>query len=977
MENIDDLIVNAQPSPQDSNSAVAPSVPQNSDPNDISDLVVDPSTAPSGAEDISDLVVAPAQPQSSLGEMTGAALESGGRGAMTSTGFIGGAIAGTKAGVAMAPFAGPAAPFVPFVTGLAGAVGGAVLGDELAESMGLRAPSDLPQDLRPAGYFGESLFGSVPFMGLPYGLAASNYRAADTVTGRFLNTIIETAARKPKQFAVAEVSAATSAAIASGFAEQIAPGQTGVRVGAEVAGGVLNPTRMAIWGTNFTINTIKRAHQSLSQSGRETAAGQLMSQMAALANEDPAILARVLQEQTILDSKGNPVQLTAAQITGSEALIGLEKYLSKVDPQFGAQTEQKAKEALDIIRGSIVTLRGTGDSKALEEAAKLQSAYFKVLIQARVDTAVNDAVTAASKITADTPEARAEINRQARDLITNAITESRKAETELWNAVDGARSVDFANLQTAYDEIVGDLLPEIVNEKTPKIVRDFLKRVGTPPEPEQTLLILPENIGRDVSVDIPGTNVSEMRQLRSELLDLARQSTNAGEFGQARIYNNLAEAVLDDLDAAFAQSGDTAYQAARQFSKDLNETFTRSFVGKVTASGRYGSRIMPEMTLTKALATGKDAAAIQLQELEEATRFMVTRGFGDPGSVTEMMVAQERIIRLSIAESINAKTGKIDSTKLSKFIRDNPVLMNRFPEIRDDLQKAIGAENVRINMENLAKRQNTIIEQTKAFTNIAKAGQLTVADRMLVSLNQEKDLMEMIKVARVGGRSLDGAKITPEQATEGLKLAVIDAALRKATDRITGEMNLASFKAFLFDPSVPGRKAPIDIMKENGVIPAETVNNMRKLLDAAERIERTQARNVGVGMDVSESAGDMVVSLMARLTGSIVASAGTRTTGAGANSIIIHGAAARFADNIAKKLPLKARQKILIEAMNDPQKAALLLDKVGNPYEAAMRTRQINAWFIQSGIVTAKEIMAADEPEATMDQPGFLRQPRQ
>lgn len=909
-------------------------------------------------------------------QMAGAAIESGGRGAATSTGFIGGAIAGTKLGIVAAPFAGPLAPAVPFVTGLAGAIGGAALGDTLAQSMGLRAPSDLPQDLRPAGYFGESLFGSAPFVGLPYGLAASNYRAADTVAGRLMNQIIDTAKKRPVRFGVAEVSAATSAATAAGLAEQIAPGETGVRIGAEVAGGVFNPTRLALTSVGFATNTIKKTYQNLSASGRETASGQMLAQMAALANEDPAILARVLREQTLVID-GKEVPLTAAQITGSESLIGLENYLSKIDPAFGAQSQEKAKEALDIIRGTIVALRGTGDPMALEEAAKLQSAYYKSLIQARVDTALNNAITSASKITADTPEARAQINTQAREIISTAITESRKAETELWNAVDGTREVDFANLQTAYDEIVADLLPEIVNEKTPKIVRDFLKRIGTPTDPGESLIILPENVTRDIATDIPGTNVAEMRQLRSELLDLARKSTTSGEYGQARIFNNLAEAVLDDLDAAFAQSGDTAYQAARQFSKDFNETFTRSFVGKVTSTGRYGNRIMPELTLTKALATGKEAGAIQLQELEEATRFMVTKGFGDSGSVREMMVAQERIIRLAAADAIDPKTGLINSKKLTKFINDNPTLMSRFPEIRDDLQRAVTSDDARLAMENLANRQNYTMEKTKAFTNIAKAGQLTVADRMLTSLNQEQDLLNMINVAKVGGRTLDDVQITPQQATEGLRLAVYDAAARRATNRATGQLNIQSFKSFLFDPTVPGRKSPIQMMQENGVVSPDEVNNIRKLVQAAERIERSTAAG-GVGVDVSEDAGDMVLSLMARLTGSLTAGAITQTAGTGGNSIIIHGAAARFADNIVKKLPVKARQQILVEAMADPEKAALLLTRGGNPYEESIRARQINAWLIQSGIVSAKEIMAADEPEVDpMSQPGYLRRPMQ
>lgn len=915
------------------------------------------------------------QQGASFSEMTGAAIESGGRGAAASTGFIGGAITGTKVGAAIAPFTGPAAPFVPFVTGLAGAVGGAIVGDELGGAMGLREASDLPQELRPAGYFGESLFGSVPFMGLPYGLAASNYKAADTVTGRFLNQIIETAKKQPVRFGVAEASAASSAATFAGFSEQIAPGQTGTRIGAEVAGGVLNPTRLALTSTSFVVSTLKRAHQSLSNSGRETASGELLGQLIALSNEDPAILSRMLQEQTLVID-GKEIPLTSAQITGSEALIGLEKYLSKVDPAFGAESQRKAKEALDVIKGSIAALRNTGDPKAFEEAAKLQSAYFKSLIQARVDTAVNEAITAAKKVTTDTPEARALLNTQARDLLSSAIVESRKAETELWNAVDGTREVGFTNLRTAYDDVTADLLPEIVNEKTPKIVRDFLKRISTPPEPEQSLLILPESVGRDINADIPGTNVSEMRQLRSELLDLARKSTTGGDYGQARIYNTLAEAVLDDIDSAFTESGDTAYQAARQFSKDFNETFTRSFVGKVTATGRYGSKIMPELTLTKALATGKEAGAIQLQELEEATRFMVTRGFGDPNSVREMMSAQERIVRLAASQGIDAETGKINPSKLKAFVKENPALMERFPEIRDDINRAITTDSARAAMESLSKRQNLTMEKTKAFTSIAKAGQLTVANRMLISRNQEQDLMRMIKTAKVGGRTLDGMEITPDQAAEGLQLAVIDAALFKARNRATGEININSFASFLFEPSVPGRKSPIQIMQENGVISADKVNNIRKLTEAARRIEQSQAAG-GTGVDVSEDAGDMVLSLVARLTGSLAAGAMTSTAGTGGNSIIIHGAAARFADNIVKKLPVKARQQILVEAMNDPEKAALLLNKTKNPYEESIRARQINAWLIQSGIVTSKEIMAADEPDTSTEQPTFLYQPRQ
>jgi hypothetical protein len=467
-----------------------------------------------------------------------------------------------------------------------------------------------------------------------------------------------------------------------------------------------------------------------------------------------------------------------------------------------------------------------------------------------------------------------------------------------------------------------------------------------------------------------------MRQLRSELLDLGRTATNEGNYGQARIFNTLAEAVLNDMDAAFVARGDTTYDTARQFSRKLNETFNRSFAGKVTATGRYGEKIAPELTLTKALASGKEAGAIQLQELEEATRFMVTEGFADSGAVREMMVAQERIIRLAAADAIDLKTGLIKPAQLRKFINDNELLMNRFPEIRDDLQRAIDSEDARSAMVSLAKRQNHTMNTMKAFTSIAKVGQVSAAYRMFGSRDQEQAIMAMIKVAKVGGRTWDGVQVTPKQATNGLKAALMDAAVQRATNRQTGDINFRSFQAFLFDPSVPGRKAPIEILQENGVFTAEEVGSMRRLFDAAERI-RFAETSAGIRVDTAEDAGDMVVSLISKLAGSTAAGETTRAAGRGGNSIIIHGAAARFVDNLTKKLPLKSRQQAAVELMLNPDKAALVLTDVGDPYQAAIVSRQINAWLIQSGIVSAKELMEADEPQVDpMSQPGFLLQPR-
>jgi hypothetical protein len=75
------------------------------------------------------------------------------------------------------------------------------------------------------------------------------------------------------------------------------------------------------------------------------------------------------------------------------------------------------------------------------------------------------------------------------------------------------------------------------------------------------------------------------------------------------------------------------------------------------------------------------------------------------------------------------------------------------------------------------------------------------------------------------------------------------------------------------------------------------------------------------------------------------------------------------------KLPTQSAQKFLIEAANDPQKLAMLLEKVTDPAKQAAQARQIHAWLVQSNLVNAQNLVAPtydQQPEQTP----FFTQPR-
>jgi hypothetical protein len=96
-----------------------------------------------------------------------------------------------------------------------------------------------------------------------------------------------------------------------------------------------------------------------------------------------------------------------------------------------------------------------------------------------------------------------------------------------------------------------------------------------------------------------------------------------------------------------------------------------------------------------------------------------------------------------------------------------------------------------------------------------------------------------------------------------------------------------------------------------------------------------------------------------------VAGGAARAAGSATPSLIVHGAGAKLAEGIMTKIPTTTRNKVLVEAMNDPARMALLLEKADSPEKVAFKARQIHAWLVQSGFtgVTDEIDQRAREPQ--------------
>ena len=202
----------------------------------------------------------------------------------------------------------------------------------------------------------------------------------------------------------------------------------------------------------------------------------------------------------------------------------------------------------------IAGLESAGDPQALRVAAQMRDDYMRGLIATRIQVAQTQALEAAANIAPGQPNSVATYGRAMNEIMGDAMSEVRRVESELWQQVDRTLPGEANVIIKRFDELKADLLPE---EKLPVIVEAFVRRVrGDPPDsglPDDIRALIKEVFGdklpsRPVVGDNVPTTSGELMRFRSRMLALSREAAAKNEFSDARIFGELAEASLDDLD---------------------------------------------------------------------------------------------------------------------------------------------------------------------------------------------------------------------------------------------------------------------------------------------------------------------------------------------------------------------------------------------------------------------------------------------
>lgn len=325
----------------------------------------------------------------------------------------------------------------------------------------------------------------------------------------------------------------------------------------------------------------------------QAAAERLQQIQAGLRGEDPSVL---------------PEYLTSAQRAGDEGIMSLAARARADNPQLLAHWRTQADENLAEIRARLQNL---GADTSIDPADLSRQAQ-----QDLDDMVVTAGANAQRKIASFRGRdalSRSEAGVVMRRELEDAYRGARAQERELWGAVPEDMVMPAENARARYLELRSQL-GEITEADMPEVARRYMD-----PSSPETWLPPAQGDVQDV------VTLKRLQELRSALMDEAANASSgiAPNRNRSRIAMRLADGILDDLQAVAPQEspGTAAFTAARDFSRHLNDRFTRGPVGEVLRMRPNRESVIPEEeTLSRTLGRGGIAAQRATRAFARALR---------------------------------------------------------------------------------------------------------------------------------------------------------------------------------------------------------------------------------------------------------------------------------------------------------------------------------------------------------------------
>ncbi|MFH1624611.1 MAG: hypothetical protein ABID54_05570, partial [Pseudomonadota bacterium] len=527
-------------------------------------------------------------------------------------------------------------------------IGGSKSIERGMRGIGIDLPEEGQQPKTIHEYAGGSL-GEVAGLIIPGGVVTKGLARSTGIVANISKSILASMGKHPFLTVASEAGGGLGAGTGRGIAEREMeikdPGLQGM---AEIAGGVaggmipslysaVSPTRWAIRGGK---TLLRKLSVPFTKGGAKYRAGEYLKEQVA----DPSKIAQELEGQTIGDLPGT-IQ------SGERRLMALYQSLIGQDPISNAETIETISKSIISLESEMRKL-GYGSPEVLAEITKKRVAAIELKMNSRIVNAMDKAQQKLEAI----PVAQRKVaeSRIVRSELESIMNHEQDEVKKLWTEVPKDFEVGFSKTRETYRSLVADLadaqkvdIPWVL-KRDPILTNDKLQ----------------------------STTLKEMQGLRSKLLETARQARKDGKWNKARIADDMADAIIEDLgiSAEGATTPEAAsLQAALASTREFKTRFEQGIVGKILGFAKSGApAISPELTLDISIGRMGGRGSVDISKV------VVT---------PEARSATERYLARSFTDYA-AEKGTINPIKAERWVKNNDAILDQFPQLRTKMTDA-------------------------------------------------------------------------------------------------------------------------------------------------------------------------------------------------------------------------------------------------------------------------------------------------
>jgi hypothetical protein len=438
--------------------------------------------------------------------------------------------------------------------------------------------------------------------------------------------------------------------------------------------------------------------------------------------------------------------------------------------------------------------------------------------------------------------------------------------------------------------------------------------------------------------------VKDLQGLRSKLLEKARIARSEKKYNEARICSDVADAILNDIEIAVQTApgaGGSPLQVALAQSRRIQDRFGSGTVGKILGMGRDGApSIDPTMTLDVSVGRGGTKGAVGLEKITVSP---------------EAEKATEKYIARSFTEYA-APDGKINPIKAQRWINNNEDILDKFPELRNNIVDARKAQRVADAMTLEVGARKAKLRDPKVSTSAKFLKMQDMGSGVEYVFKERNPTLAMRELVRMTGKDQSGA------ALEGLRHGVLEHIRTKST---VGPFDESGVK------TLSGR-AILGFVKNNiaslsQVFTKEQIGRLRRVgaeLASIEKYMGTHAGKPDIEMDDWASNS---LRLFSQIAGARLGGIAGRESAGGSMQMaqIMSGRFKTFMRFLTKN-----RAEILINdaiLSDDPKLLQALLADIKEPGSKVKNIKELNkrmnAWLAGAGARVYEDIISEEQEQ--------------